>query len=80
MTNVRDYARVESNLGIGATYFVQTKYVKDYNDDVFFTTNLPAASDNCQNDNDCDDGLLFTTDTCGPTGMCMNASNGVLGN
>ncbi len=36
MTNIPAYAALESEAGIHATYFVQTKYVKDYSDDVFF--------------------------------------------
>lgn len=34
--NVPAYAAYESEAGISATYFIQTKYVKDYNDDYFF--------------------------------------------
>jgi peptidoglycan/xylan/chitin deacetylase (PgdA/CDA1 family) len=34
--NSRAYLDFETSAGIPATYFVQTKYVKDYNDDVFF--------------------------------------------
>jgi peptidoglycan/xylan/chitin deacetylase (PgdA/CDA1 family) len=34
--NSRAYADFEHTAGIPATYFVQTKYVRDYNDDVFF--------------------------------------------
>ncbi len=32
------YANLEHQAGIHATYFVQTKYVKDYNDEIFFTS------------------------------------------
>ncbi len=35
MTNIPAYAELERDAGIPATYFVQTKYVKDYSDDVF---------------------------------------------
>ncbi|MES2606223.1 MAG: polysaccharide deacetylase family protein [Pseudomonadota bacterium] len=35
MTNIPAYADLEMEAGIKATYFVQTKYVKDYSDDVF---------------------------------------------
>jgi peptidoglycan/xylan/chitin deacetylase (PgdA/CDA1 family) len=35
MTNIPAYAAIEAAAGIKATYFVQTKYVKDYSDDVF---------------------------------------------
>lgn len=31
------YARHEDSAGVKATYFVQTKYVKDWNDEMFFT-------------------------------------------
>lgn len=34
---VKDYADSEQEQGIKATYFVQTKYIKDWNDDIFFT-------------------------------------------
>lgn len=36
MENTRDYIEMESSLGVNATYFIQTKYVKDWNDGVFF--------------------------------------------
>jgi peptidoglycan/xylan/chitin deacetylase (PgdA/CDA1 family) len=34
--NALDYARLENQYGIPATYFLQTKFVKDYNDITFF--------------------------------------------
>jgi peptidoglycan/xylan/chitin deacetylase (PgdA/CDA1 family) len=34
--NAREYAQFEASRGIPATYFVQTKYVRDWNDDIFF--------------------------------------------
>jgi peptidoglycan/xylan/chitin deacetylase (PgdA/CDA1 family) len=34
--NSRAYLEFEKSAGIPATYFIQTKYIKDYNDDVFF--------------------------------------------
>jgi peptidoglycan/xylan/chitin deacetylase (PgdA/CDA1 family) len=34
--NCQAYADFERTAGIPATYFVETKYVRDYNDDVFF--------------------------------------------
>jgi hypothetical protein len=34
--NAVEYARWERTAGVPATYFIQTKYVKDWNDDVFF--------------------------------------------
>jgi len=34
--NAVDYAEYERDQGISATYFMQTKYIRDYNDDVFF--------------------------------------------
>lgn len=35
--NAVTYARMEKELGVKATYFIQTKYIKDWNDDIFFT-------------------------------------------
>jgi len=34
--NAVEYAKFEKAEGISATYFIQTKYVRDYNDDIFF--------------------------------------------
>lgn len=34
---VDDYAKAEADLGVLGTYFIQTKYIKDWNDDIFFT-------------------------------------------
>lgn len=36
--NAVDYARYEKSQNIRGTYFIQTKYIKDFNDDVFFNT------------------------------------------
>lgn len=36
MENNIKYARMEKEMGVSATYFVQTKYIKDWNDDIFF--------------------------------------------
>jgi peptidoglycan/xylan/chitin deacetylase (PgdA/CDA1 family) len=36
LTNATVYAEYEAKAGIHATYFIQTKYVRDWNDDVFF--------------------------------------------
>jgi hypothetical protein len=36
MANAVAYAEYEHNQGIAGTYFIQTKYIRDYNDDVFF--------------------------------------------
>lgn len=36
MAHAVEYARFEKSAGIVATYFVQTKYIRDYNDRVFF--------------------------------------------
>jgi peptidoglycan/xylan/chitin deacetylase (PgdA/CDA1 family) len=36
LANVPAYVAVEREAGIPATYFIQAKYVKDYNDDLFF--------------------------------------------
>jgi peptidoglycan/xylan/chitin deacetylase (PgdA/CDA1 family) len=37
VVNSRAYADLERSAGIKATYFMQTKYVRDYNDDIFLT-------------------------------------------
>ena len=37
LANVPTYAALESSQGITATYFLQTKYITDYNDSLFFT-------------------------------------------
>ena len=34
--NAVEYAKLHSESGISATYFIQTKYIKDHNDDIFF--------------------------------------------
>ena len=34
IVNAVDYARLERSQGIAATYFIQTKYIKDWNDDI----------------------------------------------
>jgi hypothetical protein len=36
MENAIAYAEYEKSQGIQGTYFIQTKYIRDYNDDVFF--------------------------------------------
>jgi hypothetical protein len=36
MANAVTYAQYEKSQGLTATYFVQTKYIRDYNDDIFF--------------------------------------------
>jgi hypothetical protein len=36
VSNALRYAEFEREAGIRATYFIQTKYVRDWNDDVFF--------------------------------------------
>jgi hypothetical protein len=36
MENAIPYAEYEKSQGIRGTYFIQTKYIRDYNDDVFF--------------------------------------------
>jgi len=35
--NALVYAQYEKNQGIRATYFIQTKYIRDWNDEIFFT-------------------------------------------
>lgn len=39
LANALAYARVEAEAGVPASYFVQTKYVRDWNDAVFFNDN-----------------------------------------
>jgi hypothetical protein len=42
LENAVKYAAYERSAGIKATYFVQTKYIRDYNDEIFFNeTGLP---------------------------------------
>lgn len=36
LKNAVDYAEYERSQGLVGTYFIQTKYVRDYNDDVYF--------------------------------------------
>jgi len=36
MINSMDYAKLEKSKNVTATYFIQTKYIKDYNDDDFY--------------------------------------------
>ena len=36
MENAVAYARYEKSQGLTGTYFIQTKYIRDYNDDIFF--------------------------------------------
>lgn len=36
IVNAQRYAEVEKQNGISATYFIQTKYVRDWNDDIFY--------------------------------------------
>lgn len=36
LTNAVQYAEYEAGAGLRATYFIQTKYMRDWNDDVFF--------------------------------------------
>lgn len=36
MVNSIQYAEFERNQGITGTYFIQTKYIRDYNDEIFF--------------------------------------------
>jgi hypothetical protein len=43
LTNAVQYAQYEAAEGIHATYFIQTKYVRDWNDDVFFNDASPVA-------------------------------------
>ena len=44
LSNALAYANFEKAAGIRATYFLQTKYVRDYSDDIFFhRTGVPYA-------------------------------------
>jgi hypothetical protein len=36
MRNAVDYAEYERSQGLTGTYFIQVKYIRDYNDDIFF--------------------------------------------
>lgn len=36
MNNAVDYAEYEKSQGLVGTYFIQVKYIRDYNDDIFF--------------------------------------------
>lgn len=42
MANSPLYAKAEQELGIKGTYFIQTKYVRDWNDDIFFNDSALA--------------------------------------
>ena len=42
LVNALDYARLERSQGIAATYFIQTKYLKDWNDDIFLDEKAPG--------------------------------------
>ncbi|GAA4467171.1 hypothetical protein GCM10023093_22540 [Nemorincola caseinilytica] len=39
IVNAATYAAMEKQFRIKATYFIQTKYIKDWNDDIFFNEN-----------------------------------------
>jgi len=41
LANAVDYARLERSQGIAATYFIQTKYMKDWNDNVILDETAP---------------------------------------
>ncbi len=41
LANAVDYARLERSLGIAATYFIQTKYLRDWNDDIILDETAP---------------------------------------
>lgn len=43
LENAVEYARMERGLGVTGTYFIQTKYIRDWNDKVFF--NQASLSD-----------------------------------
>ncbi len=42
LVNAVKYARMERDHGIAATYFIQTKYLKDWNDDIILDENAPV--------------------------------------
>jgi hypothetical protein len=44
INNAITYAQYQKHQGVAATYFIQTKYVRDWNDDVFFNLNGAARS------------------------------------
>jgi len=41
MKNMLSFAKLEQQENIRATYFIQTKYIKDYNDEIFFDDSSP---------------------------------------
>ncbi|MBT3359731.1 MAG: polysaccharide deacetylase family protein [Rhodospirillales bacterium] len=41
LANSIDYARLEHSLGISATYFIQTKYMRDWNDSIILNETAP---------------------------------------
>ncbi|NBV24702.1 MAG: hypothetical protein EBS05_22625 [Proteobacteria bacterium] len=43
LTNALDYAEFEANAGIKATYFIQVKYLRDFNDTAFFNDTAPPV-------------------------------------
>lgn len=42
LINAVEYARLERSLGVPATYFMQAKYMKDWNDDIILNKKAPA--------------------------------------
>lgn len=42
LANSLEYARYQRSAGYGATYFMQTKYFRDFFDEMFFDENTPA--------------------------------------
>ena len=42
LINAVEYARLEHSLGVQATYFMQAKYMKDWNDDIILNKKAPA--------------------------------------
>lgn len=43
LQNALEYAALEAAQGVAATYFVQAKYVQDWNDDIFLNHTAPAV-------------------------------------
>lgn len=48
--NIPRYAEVEKNMGAPSTYFIQTKYLTDYNDEFFFEPEKLSIIQNLMND------------------------------
>jgi hypothetical protein len=49
MANAVSYAEYEKSQGVVGTYFIQTKYIRDYNDDIFLMIEASSISKSSQN-------------------------------